>query len=248
MNLSNMPLCWICNSKPANSGEHIIQDRDIKRSFSIKPGDPLFIRTSTIKNLKVQSCRSNRLKFSKVICENCNTTLTQPHDLDWQKLSEFLNDNSFSAGKKLRFNRVFPYNTRRSMYNVQLHFVKKLGCAIVEDNIPIDISSFSEALLENKCHPNVYIGFTDRLLEEGKNYIEISDIQYWHSNDVVSCMIWSFSFEKFTVVMMYAAEGESRTGQSILWNPRSNPNCISIFDVNDLINKDKDKEDIIIRH
>jgi hypothetical protein len=54
------------------------------------------------------------------------------------------------------------------MLNVHLFFVKLFGCQIIEselrlqNKIPIDIKSFSEAILNQRNHPNIYLSFKYR--------------------------------------------------------------------------------------
>lgn len=45
------------------------------------------------------------------------------------------------------------------MQAVQLYFTKLFGCIIAEGEIPIDLSSFSKAIVNNKSHPKVYLKF-----------------------------------------------------------------------------------------
>lgn len=231
MNLPKMPLCWICSQNKADSGEHIIQASDIGRSFNLKKGDPFFIHNEDRKNFKIQSIKSDHLKFSKVICSHCNSTRTQPHDRAWENLSKFLNYAALSADQKIRFNRPFPYDTGKFMRDVQLHFVKKIGCAIAEHQIPIDISTFSNAILENKCHPNIYLAFGTRPLEKDSKSLVVSDFHVWKENEIGVVACWPLFFKEFTVMVMYALKDGMYAGQTVSWNPRFNTNCTTIINI-----------------
>lgn len=45
------------------------------------------------------------------------------------------------------------------MQAVQLYFTKLFGCIIAEAGIPIELSSFSKALVNNTPHPKLYLKF-----------------------------------------------------------------------------------------
>lgn len=238
MNSSKVPLCWICEKNQADSGEHIMQASDIRHSFNIKKGKPFFIHNNDRKNFKIQSIKSDHLKFSKVICSYCNTTRTQRHDRAWEKLSKFFKNNTLSTDQKIRFNRPFPYEARKFMRDVQLHFVKKMGCAISQHRMPIDISTFSKAILENRYHPNIYLAFATRPQEMNNKSLAVSDFEVWEENGIGVFAVWSFFFKEFTVMVMYAAEGEKRAGQAVSWNPRFNTNCATVVDVDEFMKEE----------
>lgn len=243
MSSSDNPLCWICNKNKADSGEHIMQASDIGYSLKIKKGTPFFIHHEDKKNIKIQSIKSDLLKFSKVICSSCNNARTQPHDYSWSELSRFLSENSFVAGSRIRFNRAFPYGTRKHMRNVQLHFVKKLGCAISDYGMPIDISTFSSAIMENKLHPNIYLGFATRPMGTEKIDVLVSDLTVISKNGVGVFVIWPVFFKGFTLMVMYIAEGEERAGKRVSWNPRFNPSCTTMIDADEFIRKGQDRDE-----
>ena len=56
-------------------------------------------------------------------------------------------------------NRIFGADRVREMLNVHLYFVKLFGCHIAGNNIPIDITGFSDAIMHGKLHPRVYLKF-----------------------------------------------------------------------------------------
>ncbi len=60
--------------------------------------------------------------------------------------------------------RIFHYHTKQQMIDVQLFFVKLLGCMIAEAkadgfDVPIDLASFSEALMSGRPHPEIHLQF-----------------------------------------------------------------------------------------
>jgi hypothetical protein len=103
--------------------------------------------------------RSDRLKSKALICQYCNSTRTQPHDKAWEKLSEYLRANHqlLKTRKHIRLDKVFPGSVKSSMLDVHLYFAKLFGCRIVEHRIPINITPFLEAILQQKPHPKLFL-------------------------------------------------------------------------------------------
>ena len=138
-------------------------------------------------NLKLQSSNAKRLKFERSLCNNCNSTRTQPHDLAWQQLFDALRHRKppLRTGDIIRANRVFRYATSAEMLNVHLFFVKWLGCEIVESCIPIDppIETFSRAIMNGKPHPNVWLAFG--VMPRGKDWVGATDLDKHSFNSAV---------------------------------------------------------------
>jgi hypothetical protein len=55
--------------------------------------------------------------------------------------------------------QVFPYDIRRAMRYAQLCFVKLFGLKKVEGDIAVDVSTFANAILNGRQHPNLYLTF-----------------------------------------------------------------------------------------
>jgi len=156
-----MALCWICSTEEGTTGEHITKRSDIKAVLGAT--GPLHLHNRQRRNIKLQSLNAKKLKSAAPICNTCNSARTQPHDYAWEALSEALRLRRpvLKHGDIVRTNRIFPHNTAKQMLNVHLFFVKWLGCRIVESNIPISppIASFSEAIVNQRPHPNIWLSF-----------------------------------------------------------------------------------------
>ena len=154
-------LCWICRTRPADSGEHRFKASDVRAvAPEVAQASPVFLqRNSQATNDRIGSAKSDRLKFAKSICTECNNTLTQPYDLAWERLSAHLLANWMTIVKRGRFDlsKPFPGGTRAAALNVHLFFVKLLGCKLHADAVPIDLATFSNALLTGTAHPEVTI-------------------------------------------------------------------------------------------
>lgn len=222
--------CWICGN-PANSGEHMIKASDLRAMFGGTLKQPLYFHTDNIKNLKLQSIKADRLKFSHVICHACNSTRTQKHDMAWEHFSDYTRKLTFQVGDTLRLNKIFPYNSKHHMRWVQLYFVKFFGCAITEYNVPIDTQSFAEAINQDKLHPNIYLAFGPKPSDVQTKMAGVSDMQVWKNGQDVLFAVWFLFLDHITVSVMYAKEGHITEGTKGGWHPRQSPNRIRMFDV-----------------
>jgi hypothetical protein len=73
-------------------------------------------------------------------------------------------------------NRIFGADRVREMLNVHLYFVKLFGCHIAGNNIPIDITGFSDAIMHGKLHPRVYLKFGCGRIFDGKPLVGMTDM------------------------------------------------------------------------
>jgi len=152
--------CWICG-QTANSGEHRVKASDLRHLFSrVSQSTPIFIKDHHGKPKSIGSLKSDQLKWKSKLCHTCNTALTQPYDLAWETLADYLRTAPIGANtRKIRLDKVFPGSTQSSMLCVHLFFVKILGCLIVEHQVPIPIAPFSKSLLNGTPHRGVHLGF-----------------------------------------------------------------------------------------
>ena len=86
-----MTLCWICGAAEADSREHRSKKSDLKRHLGrLSPATPAFFNSATAKNAPIRGLNANRLKTGQIVCGECNSTLTQPHDDAWSLFSDWL--------------------------------------------------------------------------------------------------------------------------------------------------------------
>jgi len=198
--------CWICG-RSANTGEHLIKASDLKSYFGhVDQKKPLYFHTSKKKNIPVGSIRkSKRLKSNALICNQCNSSLTQPYDRAWEQLSEYLRTNweQVHNSGKVNLTKVFPGKVRKSLLHVHLYFVKAFGCRIVEDNVPIDISSFQKALLRSKSHKNIYLAIGPRPGNVDHKYAGLTPIESLNLNGYSAFATWLYMIDQIAINIMY---------------------------------------------
>jgi hypothetical protein len=222
--------CWICGAG-AKTGEHLAKRSDLKAIFpSISQKRPLFLNTDSMRNLKIGGFDNYHLKSKALICECCNSDRTSPHDKAWKKLSEYLREKKpqIKAGEIIKLNKVFPGSTKKSMLDVHLFFVKLFGCAIIEHNIPIDITCFSEAIMNQKPHPLVQLAIS-RSPDIGiRKHVGRSNIEIAKINEKCMYATWLYIVDSLLVNIIYAVPTERRKGLVHAWHPTIVTKCIRI--------------------
>ena len=212
--------CWICGNN-ADTKEHLVKASDLRSLFGVPDQkNPVYFHSSKKRNYKVGSLKAKVLKSSTGICNRCNSATTQQHDFAWQQFSENLRARQppIAAGNILRANHIFPYNTASQMRNVHLYFVKIFGCRIVEGSIPIDISTFSKAILGGRPHPNLFLVF-GTAANCPQPFAGGSNICMASVGGECVFASWFHHVGRLLVNVMFAIEGERRDGLADAWHP-----------------------------
>lgn len=201
--------CWICEMNEANSKEHNIKKSDLSTQFqNVSQKTPVYKERNGKKTRPIGSIKSDSFKYPKLICEDCNNSKTQPFDLSWETLSKYLSNNwgDISSKNSFNLNLVFQTNPQNEMINVQLFFIKLLGCAIKEsDNTSFDTKSLSDALKNGVEHQNVYISFRASEIENNKRYSANSDLEMFAGKDKeIKYLHWYYIVGQFAVDVIYS--------------------------------------------
>ncbi len=132
--------CWICGSI-ADSKEHRYKKTDIKREFinTGPKGDRVGVISNDTDFIEIQGPNSERLKFDKVICKQCNNKFTQPFDNAYDKFILFILNNIqlLTKCKSIDFSSIFPNNTKNETNNLFKYLIKHFGCRLAENNFMI---------------------------------------------------------------------------------------------------------------
>lgn len=225
--------CWICGGNEANTSEHRIKASDLRLIFGkISPEKPLFIHNDKKINQKIKSVKSDRLKSYESICSKCNNELTQPYDKAWEKFSSFINSNHrvICSGKKIYLRKIFPGSVTRSMLYIHLYFVKLFGCIIIEKQIPIDIRPFSEAILSQTAHPNLFLAICPAIVRNPIKLVGYTDLQTIQFQGQVVYAVWFYIFDKICVRVVFSKPSQHRKGLIGTWHPSSIKKCLRIVD------------------
>lgn len=199
------PQCWICGDI-ADSGEHQIKFSDLKLMFGKVQNDhPIFMHVGGVRNQRVAGLNSNKLKHERVLCRRCNNVRTQASDKAWQSLSHHLQVRRppVQAGTIVRLARVFPGDVNAKMVSAHLYFVKLFGCLIMENKVPIDLRSFSTAILQHRPHPNVYLRFLTGLQDSRYRLVSRTPINAIKENGIVRFASWIYMLDRIAVNVLY---------------------------------------------
>lgn len=223
--------CWICG-KPGTTGEHIVKRSDLKSEFGlITQQSPLYFRRGSLPSKPIGSLNADILKSSSRICANCNNTHTQPHDLAWQTLSDFLRNSPrpLTPGLVVRADEIFGEEANLKLLNVHLYFLKLFGCRIISDNVPIDVRKFSYAILHGEAHPQIYLKFGYIQMPPGKRQAGISKINAHNKLDG-TCVFafWLYGTGSLAVNVMFAMDGTQNQLLHGAWHPRLNTSDLTI--------------------
>jgi len=136
--------CWMCGG-PASSSEHRLKRSDIVKAYGRGPysgGDaPVHVVSGSIK--PVRGPRAGTLKYSPSLCATCNSTRSQPFDVAYDRLIEWVFDNEADVLRKrfLNFAEVYGATFATDQLDLYKYCVKSFGCRLVDANqsVPPDI-------------------------------------------------------------------------------------------------------------
>lgn len=133
--------CWWCG-QTADSGEHKYKRTDLVRAFG---GGPWRDQTAVVQVVgehqrDLQSPGSQRLKFSKVFCGDCNSKRSQRFDLAYERFSNHVISNQeriWSVGG-FRWSHIFDDDWRSGRNLVTAYWLKHIGCRLADGGVEVD--------------------------------------------------------------------------------------------------------------
>lgn len=223
--------CWICGA-PATTGEHKSKQSDLRAVLG-KPTQarPFYYHDKNVRNRPIGSYRGDFLKSQSRLCAPCNNQRTQPHDLAWEQMSEWLRTRTprIRPGDFVRADRIYPLGATREMRNVQLYFTKLTGCHLVEAGVKFDQAALAKSILTGKPNPCIHLKFG---ISRTGLLLGMSDLKAdaLVSDSSLAFAVWIYSLEALVVHVMYAIAGERRDGLLNAWRPRSGSNRFILVD------------------
>jgi hypothetical protein len=123
----------------ADSREHRHKKADVVRSFGPGPwpAPVVRVRGGSSYEERIQGPNSDKLKFAKVLCANCNNARSQPFDIAYDAFASFLHQNAESVVKagSFQFSRIYGKNWRDERRALAKYFVKHICCRLAEDGV-----------------------------------------------------------------------------------------------------------------
>lgn len=202
-------MCWICNERKADSGEHKTKRSDLLAVLG-KPSqdEPFYFHDLDRPNKPVSSLDAKILKSPNRICASCNNARTQPHDRAWEYMSDTLRSRRLAVGRWVRCNRIYGCHVRPRMVDVHLYFLKLFGCMLAEAkangyDLPIDIEVFSTAIMSGRPHAEVHLQFG-----RCDGTIGRSNLHCWKTDPGESVLAgWLYELDTIAVSVMYVQAG-----------------------------------------
>jgi len=222
--------CWICGNN-GDSGEHLVKASDIRNYFGvISESNPIYTHNGYKRNRPICSVKSKRLKSKGLICKDCNNSRTQRHDMAWESLSNYLiyKYPTNNPIKRINLSKVFPGNSKNQLLNVHLFFAKLFGCRIAEHNINIDISLFSNAILNNVALDELFLMFCETPTFNTK-YADLSEIQCVNYNNSPVWAEWLYTVGHLSIKVIYSSNIHRLGRKGKAWHPSSQGKIISIY-------------------
>lgn len=129
--------CWWCGSSDL-TGEHKMKKTELELLYG-----KVYPRGNSINHIKykneskgmnIQSSNSDRVKFEKNLCKNCNGSKSQDFDIAYQKLIEFYYKNrvQIKLSRIINLEEVFGTNWDLEYLNVKRYIGKHIGCRMSE--------------------------------------------------------------------------------------------------------------------
>lgn len=195
----------------------------------IHQSQPIYRHSASRRNVPVKGINAAIMKSDALLCSRCNNQRTQPHDRAWETLAAHLRSRpQISRKTRINLGKVFPGAVHKSMLHVHLFFVKLFGCLIAENSISIDLSSFSNAILNNTAHPKVHLAISphiDGIISVSAGY---SDLDTAQLNNRIVFATWLYILDRFSIRVIYAEPTEHRKGLIDSWHPSSIRKCVRV--------------------
>ena len=224
--------CWICG-EDGDSGEHTIKSSDLKEYFGeVTEENPIFWFSKEYSNKLVKSLKSKPLKSPARICQTCNNTRTQSHDRSWEKLSKYLLRNIHLIKDSSPISLRDIYNDEDinlAVTGVQLFFVKQFGCRVIEGDIPINLDSFSKAILKSSFHEHIYLAFGKLNHEEKFPSVAVTDVRTQIIGETILLAQWNYIVGQLVVRVVYDPLKRYKKLLRNCWHPKNHGYKIKIY-------------------
>ncbi len=147
----------------------------------------------------------------------------------------------------MRTNRIFRYDTVSEMLKVHLYFVKLFGCHIAGNGIPLDVTGFADAIMNEEAHSCVYLKFGCGRTFAGMPMTGMSDMWLTPAppGGTSTFATWFYDVETVGINVMFAVAGERRQGLIGAWHPKHGTARLTMADYRE--NDDEPEEGKTVR-
>lgn len=122
----------MCGISKTNTYEHKIK-KSIYKRFQNLSDEKELINSTITEDLKIEITNGNNgpnaknIKFGEVLCNNCNNQVSQPFDLAYDKLAEYIDSHyrDFYIGSVFNLSEIFDNDELNDLYR---YFIKYIAC------------------------------------------------------------------------------------------------------------------------
>ncbi|RLW63951.1 MAG: hypothetical protein B6D73_14275 [gamma proteobacterium symbiont of Stewartia floridana] len=210
----------------------MIKATDIKSVFpTLTQKNPVWFHSDEKVNIPVGSHKSDRFKFNNPICEVCNTNRTAQHDKSWEKVSAHLKqyDLEVRGTLNIRLAKIFRDKIYTNALNVHLYFIKLFGCRIVESEIPIDTSTFSDSIMTNTPNPYLFLRFK-KAIGSREKMLSLSPVHIKQKGSETVVAAWMYTVGQINVELLYAPSGACNDFLKKSFNPIHQYKVLRVYD------------------
>lgn len=221
-----MPICWICEEREANTGEHVFKHtilRDLYGDMPFEKGNRLVVRAEREHNNRnveskkyIESTDSKHLKFTNSLCKDCNGSYSQAWDREFDHFLRYFLSNWRSSLNSSYVNLKLsnPGMTRKRTNYLYRYFCKLFGCLLFVNGreVPAEIRDAVRGLnYSNKF--GVAAVFEEKLtvVKDPKEFLVNHDLVGVPSNELN--YNWALGFGSLKICFWYCSPPEYHIGQ-----------------------------------
>ncbi|WP_344213420.1 hypothetical protein [Kribbella sancticallisti] len=166
--------CWWCGSV-ADSGEHKFKRSDLVRAFGagVWTGSDAVSHGSGGRASPVKSSRADRLKFPKVMCQNCNNARSQAMDAAYDTFSAYIANNEEQILRDARFqwSDIFTGDWKSGREEVARYWVKHICTRLATEGVSIsaEVIEFLDGVRDSPTHLEMELGIRLDIVELAKH-------------------------------------------------------------------------------
>lgn len=191
MSTTELKPCWWCGDI-ANTREHRFKSSDLKRQIRHgqiegQGGGLILFGDGGWK--AVQGPKSDKVKFPKNLCSECNNSRSQPFDRAYEQFTDYawLSYRELEGSANIDFKEIYGRQWRVGRADLARYIIKYFCCRLDADGrqIPAQMTSF---LNGSRYMPNVEMAlyFDDLILSNKRSLVGESEelMLLWHSDTI----------------------------------------------------------------
>jgi hypothetical protein len=157
------PTCWWCGNV-ADSREHKFKASELRlnNGRGSWSGTGAVVHQGQGDDLDtVRGPKADGLKWSASMCQNCNSTRSQPFDRAYDELIQYVSEQeaTLAVTREFRFSDVYGSEWERKRIDLIRYWVKHICCRAVEIDlkVPHALRSYMDDPRDNPTPPHLFL-------------------------------------------------------------------------------------------